>query len=583
MADLRTATVRQLAHKLRGYGRQPRFAFLLGAGASHQSGIITASEMISHFKERIWAECCPDEARTEADRDRWIAEQEWYRGDGSEYSRLFEQYEPKELGRQRYIESIIENHEPSFGYVVLANLMASNYVSTIITTNFDDLVYSACTSYTGMRPIVYAYGVLASEMRITTPRPKILKLHGDYLYSTIRNTHSEIDRPHDADAPEEAERLNMSRQVRQILSEYGLIVVGYSGGDRSVMNILSDISEKNDLYWCVRRGSEPAPAVRELLIKKRGFLVEIDGFDELMNEMRKIVGFDVGQMFGSIQERQDQMVEKLKNFAPGYSVDILSEVVDALQKQASEEQEKIRKVQALALFTKAQRAQLDGNFETAEEFYSRAAEVDPHDATVHYNLGILYNKTARRDEAEAAYRRAIALNPDYTKAHNNLGLLMRRGGRPAEAEAAYRKAMQIDPSYLNSYYNLIALMKIQGRDADVIPLAERALQADPKSVPALLALAASRKNLGAQAEAASYIARLRELVRPKDYYTLANVEAIAGDASAAIENLALATRAEGFNREWAQIDPDFESLHDDPRFAALVSSDGAGGGGAPTR
>jgi tetratricopeptide (TPR) repeat protein len=574
MSDLRIATVRQLAHKLKGYGKHPRFAFFLGAGASHQSGVITAGEMIRYFKERIWAECCPEDLRTDEEREKWLGEQEWYRAAGSEYSKLFEQYEPKELGRQRYIESIIENHEPSFGYVVLANLMASSYINTIITTNFDDLVYSACTSYTGIRPIVYAYGVLASEMRVTTPRPKILKLHGDYLYSTIRNTRFELDRPAGDPSAIEAERLNMSRQVRQVLSEYGLVVVGYSGGDDSVMRILSDISDKNDLYWCVMRGSEPSPDVRRLVAEKRGFLVEIDGFDEMMNEVRKIVGFDVGQMFGSIQERQDQMVEKLKNFAPGYSVDILGEVVEALQKQATEEQEKIRKVRALDLFTKARKAQLDKDLRTAEEFYRQAIETDPEDAMVYYNLGILYNATGRRPEAEAAYRRALGLNPAYTKAYNNLGLILRRTERYAEAEATYRKAIQTDPTYLLGYYNLIALLRIQGRDAEALPLAERAWQIDPKSKPALLALAALRKKLGAPAEAAQHVARLREMIKPDESYSLANLEAIAGNVEAAFEHLERATRSESFNREWVKLDPDFESLRHDPRFAALVGPSG---------
>ena len=128
--------------------------------------------MIRFFKERIISETCPNTLVGDDEKEQWLASQDWYQNEGSDYGKLFEQFEPKEIGRQRYIESIIEGQEPSFGYVVLANLMASNYVNTIITTNFDDLVYSACTSYTAMRPIVYAYGVLASEMRITAERSK---------------------------------------------------------------------------------------------------------------------------------------------------------------------------------------------------------------------------------------------------------------------------------------------------------------------------------------------------------------------------------------------------------------------------
>jgi len=243
MQDIRRASIRELAHKIKGYGN-PRFAFFLGAGASRQSGIPVAGEMIRHFKEQITAQGCPAELKTEDDKTKWLTEQEWFKADGSEYCKCFEKFEPKEIGRQRYIESIIEKREPSFGYVVLANLMAGNHINTIITTNFDDLVYSACTTFTGIRPIVYAYGVLASEMRLTAHRPKILKLHGDYLYSALKNTGTELNN----------QDSNMARQLRQVLSEYGLIVVGYSGGDKSIMDILSDISDRNDLYWCVRRG-----------------------------------------------------------------------------------------------------------------------------------------------------------------------------------------------------------------------------------------------------------------------------------------------------------------------------------------
>lgn len=169
MAEIRRATVKELAYKIKGRDsrkeRIPRFAFLLGAGASFQSGIMTASGMINDFKQRIIDAQCPPEYKTDAAKEQWLTSQAWYQADNL-YSVLFEQWEPKEIGRQRYIEEMIEGRTPSFGYVVLANLLASNYINTIITTNFDDLIYSACTTYTEIRPIVYAYGVMASEMRI---------------------------------------------------------------------------------------------------------------------------------------------------------------------------------------------------------------------------------------------------------------------------------------------------------------------------------------------------------------------------------------------------------------------------------
>lgn len=117
MKDLPRVSVKELAHKIKGYGT-PRFAFFLGAGASRQSDVITAGEMIRHFKERIIAQCCPDSAKTDEEKRAWLSGQEWYEKEGNEYCKLFEKFEPKEIGRQRYIESIIEKREPSFGYGV---------------------------------------------------------------------------------------------------------------------------------------------------------------------------------------------------------------------------------------------------------------------------------------------------------------------------------------------------------------------------------------------------------------------------------------------------------------------------------
>ncbi|HEY0077517.1 MAG TPA: tetratricopeptide repeat protein [Pyrinomonadaceae bacterium] len=469
MTTIRRAYVKQIAHKIREYGKRPRFAFFLGAGASRDSKIITAGEMIRHFRERITVECCPDNLKTDEEKEKWLKEQDWYKQDGNEYCKFFEQFEPKEIGRQRYIESIIEGRDPSFGYVVLANLMANEYINTIITTNFDDLVYSACTSYTAIRPIVYAYGVLASEMRITAQRPKILKLHGDYLYSTIKNTNSETA----------AQDPNMARQLMQVLNEYGLIVVGYSGGDKSVMDILSQFSERNDLYWCVMRGEEPNDAVKKLLRDKGGFLVEIEGFDKMMNEIRRIVEFDVHKMVGSIQERQTQMIENFKKFETNYSADILSDIVVAVKEQPAQKAESAA-VQSVDFFTRALKAEDAGDFVEAEKLYRKVIELDANYAFAYNNLGVLLTKDFnQRAEAEALYRKSIELDADNATVYNNLGILLAKdSNRHAEAEALYRKSIELDANNAPAYYNLGCLESLRGNIDAAIENLRRAVEID---------------------------------------------------------------------------------------------------------
>ncbi|WP_413936385.1 tetratricopeptide repeat protein [Nitrospira sp. BLG_1] len=472
MPDIRRATVKELAHKIKGTdGAMPRFAFFLGAGASKQSGVITVNEMIRFFRNRILDESCPLTNATEEDRDKWLKGQHWYRAAGSDYSKMFEKYEPKELGRQRYIEKLIDGKSPSFGYVVLASLMAKKYIQSILTTNFDDLIYAACTSYSPIRPIVYAYGVLASEMRITASRPKILKLHGDYLYSTLKNTDTETA----------VQDPNMARQVAQVLAEYGLAVVGYSGNDASVMKILSSISEKNDLYWCVRRYEEPNTGVQELLRAKGGFLVEIEGFDEMMNEIRSTVELDARTMIGSIYERQTSIIEGLKELHPKYSAKILGEVVTALKDQMTHQEEQIRKTEAADYFAKAYEADEQGNYKEAVGLYRKVIKRDNGYFWAYNNLGALLLNEKNYPEAEALLKKAIDLNPGESLPCSNLALVYGGQKKYLQAIQTMIQAVRLSPQDSANANGLGWFYLLSGDFKRARRQFEQAISLDPRS------------------------------------------------------------------------------------------------------
>ncbi len=378
--------------------------------------------------------------------------------------------------------------------------MAGGHVNTILTTNFDDLVYSACTTFTGIRPIVYAYGVMASEMRLTAQRPKILKLHGDYLYSALKNTGSELG---EQDA-------NMARQLRQVLSEYGLIVVGYGGGDNSVMDILSDISERNDLYWCIRRGDKINNRVKKLLRDKRGFLVEIEGFDEMMNEVRRTVEFDVKKMLGSIDERRNQIINHLEKFEQKYSADILGDIVEAAKEPTTKARED-KKITALDLFLKARKAQQEKDPLRAEQLYRKAIEIDPNHAFAHSNLGYTLNELKRYEEAEAALRRAIELDPNLTAPHNNLGSVLNELKRYEEAEAVLRRAIELDPSYAIAHSNLGSVLSDSKRYEEAEAALRRAIELDPSDALAHSNLGSVLSDLKRYEEAEAVLRRAIEL------------------------------------------------------------------------
>ena len=168
----------------------------------------------------------------------------------------------------------------------LTNFLTERFFDVVFTTNFDDLINEACYLYSdGLRPIVAAHDSAIQGIRITSGRPKIIKLHGDFLYDNIKNTLAEL----------ETLEANTKAKLSQFAKEYGLVVIGYSGRDRSVMDTLDlllrdDSSYEQGIYWCLRRGDTISNRLENLLKKNRVYLVEVDGFDQFMADLHKAAG-----------------------------------------------------------------------------------------------------------------------------------------------------------------------------------------------------------------------------------------------------------------------------------------------------
>lgn len=535
--DFEIISVRDLAYKIKEVDdyianpkieaaraeRRPNLAFFLGAGASKDSGVILAGEMMKMFKDKIFEIHC-NNLKNDKEKAKWLKAQNWYKDGKKEYGCLFEKFRDTRRGRQRFIEEICHKNpltgklvEPSFGYVVLADLLLRNYINTVVTTNFDDLVYIASTTFTGNRPIVYAYGILASEMKISDSHSKVLKLHGDFLYSNIVNTDEEMSVKSDAiinprkDAREIITHLNMERQVRTVLDNFGLIVIGYAGGDKTIMKLLEQISENNGFYWCYIKDYPPDSDVLDLVKNKNGKLVEIIGFDDMMKKISDITNFSIDDLLESFEKRKENLVERIVKFNEDYTKKSLDVYADELtERQKVKQSDKLSAVEYIILGNKASD---EGNFilaeenyrkaidlnpnyvdafinlgilldtdknrrQEAEENYRKAIELNPNESTAYYNLGILLGKDETRlQDAEKSYVKAIELNPNYTKAYNNLGvLILRDKSRYSEAEENYLKAIKIDPNHVNAYYNLACLNSLRKNREETFKYLKKAIE-----------------------------------------------------------------------------------------------------------
>lgn len=313
----------------------PNFSLLLGAGASVTSGIRSGQQLIDVWKKELHP--CGGDGPDANSWDEYISRPEnknWY-NPNAEYASLFERMYSLQKQRRQFVENEVQDKNPSIGYAYLVNLMGNNVFNTVFTTNFDDLISEAFYSFSSERPIVCAHDSSISSISVTSSHPKIIKLHGDYLFDNIKATLRET----------ESLEHNMRMKFQEFAKDFGMIVIGYSGNDRSVMDILSylltkDEYFKNGIYWCIRKGDTPCSELRNLLSKDRVFYLEIDGFDEFMAELNsKLNGgrLPINEGFLSYQH-QDSLIKSLidNQYIQSSTSHVLKEDCDNLKKQVKD-------------------------------------------------------------------------------------------------------------------------------------------------------------------------------------------------------------------------------------------------------
>lgn len=279
--------------------RPTQYAWFLGAGASAAAGIPTGYAMITDFKKRIFCELSGAKLKeVDTDDPLWIQRIDAFLAsrsvlpppnDPTEYAAAFEAVYPTPQDRRNYISLAVQKGTPSYAHRVLAGLITTGRVPCVFTTNFDSLVETAATVTDQLvapheRANLSVSGIDNAERAMHAlgeSRALLAKIHGDYQSVSLKNTTDEL-REQDA-------------QMRTVLTSacgrYGLVVIGYSGRDASVMNALNDALAQPTPYpagihWVARSAGGLLPDVQAFLEAAadkgvRVTIVECQTFDEL--------------------------------------------------------------------------------------------------------------------------------------------------------------------------------------------------------------------------------------------------------------------------------------------------------------
>ena len=120
-------------------------------------------------------------------------------------------------------------------------------------------------------------------------------------------------------------------------------------------------------------------------------------------------------------------------------------------------------------------------FDAAEEYFLKAAEIDPYEPLYLSNLGNLYREFKLYEKAEQWCLKALELDQKYATAINDLGIIYQNTERFEAAEEQFSKAAELDslePVYPRNLGNLYLQCK---RYDEAEQWCLKALELDPKN------------------------------------------------------------------------------------------------------
>ena len=519
----RIISTRQLVKAIRDVdNNSERFCFILGSGASVSSGIPAGGELEFKWMEEMakdpgFAEIRATAAKLQADKhldhDFNEIEEAWQKAKksgtalSSEY--YFDIYKlrffPNHRNGYHYLEKIMANAKPSFGYHPLALMLtAAGGNNLVITTNFDSLVEDALFMYTDSKPLVINHELLADFAGDPNiKRPIIAKIHRGIFFDPLNR-------------PEETNELKGKWHdvLVSVFHSYTPIVIGYGGGDNSLMELLLDenVRMKNGIYWCyVEEYGLPNTKIQNLVQQKKGYFVRTAGFDAVMLAIGNALFPDKIGVHETEQYLNDRTNTQIENYEKEYKrLTEYEEKINAASAEKEDNQsnhefkQEIEKIESRGAASESEREQANqmtawdywrqgnryidlknytnavdcftnainkqpatatfynnrgvayynlGELGKAIPDYSKAIELKPDYELAYYNRGTNYNNLSEYEKAIADFSKAIDLNPDYEFAYNNRGNAYNDLGEYEKAIADYNKAIKLNPDYEFAYNN----------------------------------------------------------------------------------------------------------------------------------
>jgi cytochrome c-type biogenesis protein CcmH/NrfG len=140
------------------------------------------------------------------------------------------------------------------------------------------------------------------------------------------------------------------------------------------------------------------------------------------------------------------------------------------------------------IFDRAAAALAAEDYPSAEKGFQAVLREQPRNVAALSNLGVIYSRTSRSDQAITFYRKALRLSPDEKAILLNLGLVYLRREDHAHALPLFARVVALDPQHLQARQLLALCRAYTGQLAPAIHDLEALRAADPRDQNVLFLL-----------------------------------------------------------------------------------------------
>lgn len=255
---------------------EKKYVLFAGAGVSKDAGVPTAWDLMLETAKLLY--CADGKAAKPSSKEisDWFllskyAEMSYADLIGAVYTSSPEQ--------QAFLRKFLNGSKPGEAHLLIAELVRRDIVRAVVTTNFDNYIEQALERLEiPVQVISNDEDLEHSEPLIHCKAVRIYKPHGTLGRGALRNT------PRDLQSLSQT----MEDELVRVLSEHGLVILGYSGADPCILKVLSKRKpNKYPLFWI--DPSNPTPAAVQLIEERQYRFMPCLGASAFLKEYLQLV------------------------------------------------------------------------------------------------------------------------------------------------------------------------------------------------------------------------------------------------------------------------------------------------------